>query len=160
MKKSFIIITLGLLLALLLGSTTFAAPAAAGKQLYLKGSLQALETHELTFPRLSVDAAGSGHATHLGRFAINYQAIVVVTTGSGSVSAHLIAANGDSLFAEGTGQATPTATPNVSQIVERYTITGGTGRFAGASGSFTVERQLNLTTGATSGTITGDIVGS
>jgi hypothetical protein len=158
MKKSFITITLGLLLALLLASTTFAAPAAAEKQWLLKGSLQAVETHELNFPRLSVDAAGSGHATHLGHFTINYQAIVVVTTGSGSVSAHLVAANGDSLFAEGTGQATPTATPNVSQIVERYTITGGTGRFAGASGSFTVERQLNLTTGATSGTITGDIV--
>jgi hypothetical protein len=158
MKKSFITITLGLLLALLLGSTTFAAPAAAEKQLPLKGSLQAVETHELDFPTLYVDAAGSGHATHLGRFTINYQAIVVVTTGSASVSAHLVAANGDSLFAEGTGQGTPTATPNVSQIVERYTITGGTGRFAGASGSFTVERQLNLTTGATSGTITGDIV--
>jgi hypothetical protein len=158
LKKSFITITLGLLLALLLASTTFAARAAAGQQWSLKGSLQAVETHELTFPRLHVDAAGSGHATHLGQFTIHYQALVVVTTGSGLVSAHLVAANGDSLFAEGTGQATPTATLNVSQIVERYTITGGTGRFAGASGSFMVERQLNLTIGATSGTITGDIV--
>lgn len=158
MKKSLTTIMLGLLLTLLLGSTAFAARAAAEQQLPLKGFLQAVEAQVLDFPRLHVDAAGSGHATHLGRFAISYQAIVLVTTGTGSVSAHLVAANGDSLFAEGSGQATPTATPYLTQIVEYYTITGGTGRFAGASGSFMVERQLNRATGATSGTITGDIV--
>jgi hypothetical protein len=158
MKKALITNAIGLLVALLLASTTFAAPAAAEKQLILKGSLHAVETYELDFPTLSVDASGFGNATHFGRFTVNYQAIVDVTTGSASVSAHLVAANGDSLFAEGTGQGTETATPDVSQIVERYSITGGTGRFAGASGSFTVKRQVNLATGATSGTIDGVIV--
>jgi len=157
MKTNFITITFGLLLALLLASTTFAAPAAAEKQWLLKGSMQAVETHVVDFPTLYVDASGSGNATHLGRFTMSYQASVVITTGSASVSAHLVAANRDSLLAEGTGQATPTTTPNVSRIVEQYSITGGTGRFAGASGSFTVERLLNRATGVTSGTIDGDM---
>jgi hypothetical protein len=161
MKKTLITITIGLLLPLLLTSTTFATAAAAEKQWLLKGSLQAVETYELDFPTLYVDASGSGHATHLGRFTVSYQAIVHLSpdgTGTASVSAHLVAANGDSLFAEGSGQGAPTATPNINRIVELYTITGGTGRFAGASGSFTVERLVSLATGVTSGTIDGDIV--
>jgi hypothetical protein len=161
MKKTLITITIALLLPILLASTTFAAPAAAEKQLLLKGSLQAVETDTLEFPTLFVDASGSGNATQLGRFTVSYQAIIHLFpdgAGTASVSAHLVAANGDSLFAEGSGLGVPTETPNISRIVERYTITGGTGRFAGASGSFTVERLLNQATGVTSGTIDGDIV--
>lgn len=69
-----------------------------------------------------------------------------------------MAANGDSLFAESSGQATETGTPGVVTIVENHTITGGTGRFAGASGSYTVERVLNQAMGVTSGTSSGTIV--
>jgi hypothetical protein len=161
MKKALITITIALLLPLLLASTTFAAPAAVEKQLLLKGSLQAVEAYTLDFPTLYVDASGSGKATQLGLYTISYQATVHLLpdgTGTASVSAQLVAANGDSLFAEGSGQATLTATPNVDRIVEQYTITGGTGRFVGASGSFTVERLVNLATGVTSGTIRGNIV--
>jgi hypothetical protein len=43
-------------------------------------------------------------------------------------------------------------------VVETYTITGGNGRFAGASESFTVERLVNTVTGVTSGTFDGSIV--
>jgi hypothetical protein len=74
------------------------------------------------------------------------------------VSYRFVAANGDILFVEGTGQGTPTPTPNVDTIVETDTITGGTGRFAGATGSFTLVRLLNLATGVTSGTFDGNIV--
>jgi hypothetical protein len=53
---------------------------------------------------------------------------------------------------------TPTATPGIASIVETATITGGTGRFAGATGSFIVERLVDLinleTTGSFEGTIT------
>ena len=54
------------------------------------------------------------------------------------------------------GQATPVS-PGVLSIVEGYTITGGTGRFADATGTFTLERILNQTTGVSSGTLSGAI---
>ena len=158
MKKIFKSTVIALLLLIVLTSTTFAAPAARERQLRLKGSLQAVETNELNFPILSVDATGSGKATQVGRFTIDYQVQVNVLTLSGSGPTTLIAADGSSLLAEVSGQATPTGTPNVVSILSTGTITGGTGRFAGASGSFTLERVLDQTTGVTSGTISGTIV--
>ena len=158
MKKSFVSMVLALLLLIVLTSTTFAAPAAGERHLLLKGSLQAVETNEVNFPRLSVDATGSGKATQLGHFTIHYQVQVNLLTLAGSGSATLIAADGSSLSTGISGQATPTGTPGVVTISETHTITGGTGRFAGASGSFTLERVLDQTTGVTSGTMNGTII--
>jgi hypothetical protein len=157
MKKVLVSAMLTLLLVLVLTSATFAA-SAAERELLLKGSLQAQETNEVNFPTLFVTASGSGEATQLGRYTVSYQVEVNIPTISGIASAQFVAANGDSLFAEGLGQATETGIPGVVTIVEMYTITGGTGRFEGASGSFTVERVLDQTTGATSGTLNGKIV--
>jgi hypothetical protein len=68
-----------------------------------------------------------------------------------------IAANGDRVFTELLGQGTPTETPGISHIEEINTITGGTGRFVGATGSFIMERLVDLTTGSTSGSFNGTI---
>jgi hypothetical protein len=61
-------------------------------------------------------------------------------------------------LAEFVAQSDPTEDPEVLLVEEAYTTTGGTGRFAGASGSFTVERLFNLVTGFTSGSFDGFIV--
>jgi len=71
--------------------------------------------------------------------------------------AELIAANGDTILTTFTGSSELTATPGVTSITEINTITGGTGRYAGAQGSFTVERLVNLATGFTSGSFHGTI---
>ena len=105
-----------------------------------------------------VTATGTGEATHLGRYTVSYEVEVDLPTGSGTgLSAQYVAANGDTLFAEGSGQATPTDDPTVFVVVETFTITGGTGRFDGATGNFTEERRVNIVTGVTSGTISGTI---
>ncbi len=65
------------------------------------------------------------------------------------------AANGDSLTATFTGQASPTATPGVLTIEETATITGGTGRFSDATGTFTAHRVFSQLTGVTTGSIEG-----
>ena len=136
-------------------TAALAGTVAAEKQVPFKGSIQAVETFVVQFPILFVQASGSGHATHLGRFTVTYEFEVNIPTFMGLGSAHFIATNGDSLFTEVTGVGTD---PNpFSSIVEAHTITGGTGRFAGATGSFTVMRLLNTVTGVTSGSFEGTI---
>jgi len=157
MKKLFGSTLTALLLLIVLATTTFAAPSAE-RQLLFKGSMQAVETHVVTFPTFTLDATGSGNATQLGLFTMSFQGQVYIPTLAGTTSATLVAADGSSLFADALGQGTPTENPNVVSIVEMYTITGGTGRFAGVAGTFTVERLIERTTGVSSGTISGTIV--
>jgi hypothetical protein len=158
MKKTFVSTIITLLLLIVLASTTFAAPAVGERQLLLKGSLDAIETRQIVPPIMFINGTGSGNATQLGLFTMGFQAEVSLPSLSASVSAQYVAANGDTIFAEGSGQGTQTADPNFASVVETYTITGGTGRFAGATGSFTVERLVHRPTGVSSGTIRGTIV--
>jgi hypothetical protein len=158
MKKTFVSTVIGLLLLIVLASRTVAATAAEERQLPLKGSLEAVETHQIVLPTMFVDGTGSGNATQLGVFTMSFQAEVSLPSLAASTSSTLIAANGDRIFGEGSGQGTPTADPNLVSIVETYTITGGTGRFANATGSFTVERLINRSTLTSSGTISGIIM--
>jgi hypothetical protein len=53
-------------------------------------------------------------------------------------SAQCLAANGDSIYTTLVGSAIPGDV--VFTVTEIHTITGGTGRFSGAQGSFTVHR--------------------
>jgi hypothetical protein len=153
-KMSIVTIVTGLLV-----SAALVAAASMSREIPIKGSFKAVETQQPDLPIVHVTATGSGQATQLGRFTVSYQVDVNVQTGAGTgLSAEFVAANGDSLFAEGSGQASPTETPGTLNIVENYTITGGTGRFANASGTLTVERVVNQATGETSGTLSGNIV--
>ena len=154
-KKRFTGASLALVLMTLL-THTLAVPAIAQNDLPFKGNLAGSETDTFTPPNsVLVDGRGSGNATHLGLFTIDYEVFVNLATGAGPATAHLVSANGDSLFCEGSGQATETGTPGLVMITESYTITGGTGRLADASGEFTVVRLVNLITGETSGTFAG-----
>ena len=155
--KSVLKSTLGVQLTAMLLTGALAGPAAADREVPFKGSLQAVETEIVQFPTLFVDGTGSGNATHLGRFAMTYQVQVNLLTRGGPASIQLVAANGDEITGTGVGQGTPTEDPDVASIVETYTITGGTGRFADITGSFTVNRLVNTTTGITSGSFEGAI---
>ena len=131
-------------------------PSAAEKQVPFRGSLQGRESDVVQPPAtLLVDGNGTGIATHLGQCTVTWEATVNLENNSGIGSYHFIAANGDSIFATVVGQAELAEPPDVFRVVEINTITGGPGRFAGAKGSFTVERLVNLTTGFTSGSFHG-----
>ena len=112
--------TLFFLTAALAGSAAALGSAAADQQIPFKGSVQAVEAYNLQFPTLFVDAIGTGTATHLGRFTVTYQVEVDLLTGGGPASIHLVAANGDAIFATGLGQGSPTEDPDV---VRRSTST-------------------------------------
>ena len=68
------------------------------------------------------------------------------------------AANGDSILTSSIGANPGLCANGDFHLVETNTIIGGTGRYAGARGSFTLDRCLNSDTGETSGTISGTIV--
>jgi len=55
------------------------------------------------------------------------------------------------------GSGEPTDTPGIIRITDIQTINGGTGRFAGAQGSFTVERLASVVNFLTSGSFHGTI---
>jgi len=121
-----------------------------------KGRLEGTATITPGSPFLSVSIEGTGNATHLGRFTVEIPHLVNPMNRTSIGTYEFTAANGDTLTAGFTGQATLTA-PGVLSVVETATITGGTGRFAGASGSFTVERLFNQVTGLTTGSFEGTI---
>ena len=138
-------------------TVALAGAADAKTKIRFNGFFQGVENDVPQGATLLVDGRGTGLATHLGEFTVTYKVTVNLAEGSGIGSAHLTAANGDSIFTEIRGQAEPTETPGINSIEEINTITGGTGQFAGATGSFTVERLVNLTTGFTSGSLSGKI---
>ena len=109
------------------------------------------------FPLAVVDYFMSGNATHLGNlnaesFLHHDDCNVDVTTFllTSSVSGHLVSANGD--WIEYTGLDTVNiynyafeAGPN-GPITGTWTITGGSGKFANASGSFRINGLVDFAT--------------
>jgi hypothetical protein len=99
---------------------------------------------------------GVGTASHLGRFTVVADLTLNLATASGSGTGTYTAANGDVLTTTATGQAVLAA--GIATVTETVTITGGTGRFAGATGSLTVVRRVVQATGVATGTIDGEII--
>ena len=121
-----------------------------------KGTVTAVETSQLVFPILSVNRQGTGTATYLGKYTEHATFHVDVRFGSATGTATFTAANGDTLTASVVGQGTTTG-PTTRSIVEVYTITGGTGRFADATGTLTLEIIVTQATGVSTGTFSGVI---
>jgi hypothetical protein len=90
-----------------------------------------------------IHLVGAGTATHLGRYTLVTDYELSLLTLAGSERMTLTAANGDVLTAEGTAQGAPSEDGQSVSSLESLTITGGTGRFAGATGSF-ILRQVNI----------------
>jgi hypothetical protein len=136
---------------------SLAGPVAASDQVPFRGSLDGTATvTPLAPPMASVLITGTGEATQLGRFTVDVPHLVNQATRVGAGSYRFTAANGDTLTADFSGQATPVA-PGVLSITETAVITGGTGRFAGATGEFTAERTFFLASGVVRGSLSGTI---
>jgi hypothetical protein len=126
--------------------------AASGSELPFKGSLQATETVEGNLHQL----VGTGNGTHLGQFKYAADITIDPATGEGLGTVTWTAANGDQIFATTTGEVVRLDFPNLV-LAETQIITGGSGRFVGATGTVVVNRSLNLVTGITDGSFTGTI---
>lgn len=130
----------------------------APKQVPFKGTLQGTDTDSNPTPTsIVVTTDGTGNGTHLGEFSFVERVTVFFATGTSVGSCHWVAANGDSIDTTIAGSGHLTGTPGEISITDVHTITGGTGRFSGAQGSFTVERLASAVTFLTSGSFDGSI---
>lgn len=90
-------------------------------------------------PILKLKSTGTGIASHMGKATLEAYPTVNLTTAppfavSGTLT--ITAANGDELHASFTGTRSAPDATGAFIINATYTITGGTGRFENASGSF------------------------
>ena len=147
-----------LFLALVAASVSLAsiAASAVAAETPFKGTVNADETVVPSPPTASLTRDGTGTATYLGKYTEHIVMTIHLPTLSSTGTATFTAANGDTLTATVLGQATRTG-PTTLSIREDYTVTGGTGRFADASGNFTLRSTVDQTTGVSSGTFSGFI---
>ena len=108
--------------------------------------------------------SAQGVATQLGRFTYDYPHTVNFATDTVVGTYTFTAANGDTLTAEVVDGSDEPVEPGTIFVIEELVITGGTGRFAGATGALTLLRlvdQINLTTiGTIEGTISSPGAGT
>jgi hypothetical protein len=155
MRKHKATLLIGLALALAALSPASAMAKAGGSDRPLKGSGSAIATADVSTPTFEVTNEGSAKVTHLGKTTLSSD--YTFTSGAGGTftvagTTEFVAANGDRLFTAFTGSGRATsATTSVARL--HSTITGGTGRFEGASGSFTT-RVLTETTSVVGTTVT------
>ena len=95
-------------------------------------------------PLFAVSGLGAGKALHLGDMtAQSITEVVNLATGEGAASYRFTAANGDDVFLTFLFLGIPTS-PTAFSIAGDWQVTGGTGRFEGASGSGTYTGQVEF----------------
>ncbi len=90
--------------------------------------------------------SNTGNATQIGDFTGTSNFIPNVCDGSYTGSFNWIAPNGDTISGPFFGQLIPTGTPGVFDNTETAIVTGGTGAYAGATGTLTLTGQVNFAT--------------
>jgi hypothetical protein len=135
--------------AAMMVTAALAAPAAAQASCEglapgcFKGSFLGQDTHEVlpegaTLVVITTTATGVG--SRLGRFSLLREVTGNLVDFGATGSARWVAANGDSIETTVDGHAYVSDLPGGYLFVtEKHTIVGGTGRFTGAGGTFTVE---------------------
>jgi len=130
-----------------------------------KGTFQGEDAHVTLAPgatTVMISTTATGTGTHLGQFSLIREITGSLTNFTDTGSSRWIAANRDSIYTTVFGQAELSDVNGGSlRVTEIHTITGGTGRFTGAQGSFTVVLFHKLEASGVAGDVeTHDISGS
>lgn len=121
------------------------------------GSFAGTETGQFQPATMTVllTLLGSGNASLLGHYTSESNLTLDIASGTTVGTMTLTTADGSTITSTVTGVGI--ATNGISRIVETATITGGTGRFAGARGELRIERTLDQASGISSGSISGGV---
>ncbi len=131
----------------------------AGEKLPFHAAFDTLANNTPPDPIIHVQVTGTGEATHLGRTTCETTDQTLDTrTGTGTATYYLTAANGDQLIMTFQYSAPPLA-PDVLALLGTWQIVGGTGRFAEAAGSGTLEGSVKIAS-ATEGIGQFDLTGT
>jgi hypothetical protein len=133
-----LILLAGLALAVGVLFPASAVPAVGGSDLPFNGSFAGTTVHDLATGHL--DAVSTGEAEHFGLMTLEQQVQIALTgptTRGWSGTWTLTAANGDQLSGTAVGTGVLTDPTHITFVID-YTSSGGTGRFADASATFTV----------------------
>ena len=156
MRKAIMIA--GLILAVGVLAPAGALGKAGGTDRPIKGNVSG--TTVLDLGTLTFVSDTTGTLSHLGTTTTHFEATLTPTgpsTFTVAGSFVTVAANGDQLFATFTGSGTLDASGNATGTATS-TFTGGTGRFAGASGTVTGPfSQVMISTTGTTSTFATDI---
>jgi hypothetical protein len=156
MMKSVIETVVLMCWAAFLLTTALVDPAAAEKQKHITGTVTEHQTEviEVEPGVLLFHGLGTGKATHLGRFMMEIWLYLDLATGSAGGQYLLTTPNGDMLSADFTAVGVPTEEdPSVIHFMETGIISGGTGRFACATGTITREGFTDSNVAKLGGTI-------
>lgn len=136
-------------------------PSPVPIQVPFKGSFEASGTATVLpgdrCPDLTVEIRGPGTATHLGRLTTEQSHCATATSLAFTDGLFtLTAASGDQLRGTYSGNFVPLDPPAFT-IDGRFTFTGGTGRFAGATGGGDASGVQNLATGDATVSLVGTL---
>lgn len=122
-------------------------------ELPFRGSFTTLTSGQIAPPTLTITGTAEGTATHLGRFTATSVDVVDMATATSTGTFNFTAANGDQLFTTTAGGEDEFTPPNVSHVTLVATIVGGTGQFAAATGTFTMQQTsiIDFAMGTSSG---------
>lgn len=147
-------------LALIIGQAALANLAFGADEVPFRGSDQGGFQLPGACPGGSLEEVvinGTGQATQLGAYTYAATECFDPVSGAFAGSSTLIAANGDAITGTYEGQVSGTADPNVIAYQEEFELTGGTGRFAGVTGTLQVAGVANLFTLEYGQTLTGTL---
>jgi len=132
--KNIIKSVLGLQITCLLLTVASAGPLSSDRQVPFKGTSSGVVTATGFDPATGTaytHLEGEGQATHLGQFTVTADVSVDVATGIPQGTWTLTAANGDMIFLDMGGSGI-----DETHGFGAFTVTGGTGRFNGATGYY------------------------
>src|SRR5215510_937815 len=151
------VVTLALFLVVFGVSTALAQSNDDQVPFTITGSGVVTSVTKLPGGLIQVNFNGSGNATHLGDYTGSATRIQD-NHGNFGTTAVIISANGtDSVFLSVSGRVETSKDKCVNTSIGTFTVTGGTGAFANATGGGIFTAQLDLCTGANSGGYTGTI---